>query len=241
MSDQDIFDTNNKNPEATPLTEVEPKQGDLFNDQLKQIVDVEGRPKYDNVDKALEALKHSQEYIPTLKDENEKLKAELEKRESVEAVVKRLTTPEATEETTSNSLDEQAVQDLVNKALTERDSQTVQADNMTMVINTLTQKFGDKAKETIATKAVELGTTTKNLQEMARSQPKVFLALFGSAPVSTSTNPTTSSTVSTISPKAPHEAVMPKKSLLAGATSEEQRAAWRDIGKEVKEKHGFES
>lgn len=227
MSDQDIFEENS-NSQETPETTAAPNTGDLFSDQLSQITDVDGRQKYDDVNKALEALKASQEYIPTLKEENEKLKQELEKRESVEDVVKRLQGNQTTEETTKvQSLDEEAVQSLVNNVLSQREAQSVEAQNMLLVTQSLTQKYGEKAKEVISSKANELGTTPNDLKEMARKQPKVFLALFGQSTSGVSTNPTTSSTQSTISKEQSLKPETPKKSVLAGARTEDLVSEWR--------------
>ncbi len=88
---------NQEKPEATPPQEKPPVE-DLFADQLASIRNEDGKPKYDSVQKALEALNHSQEYIPQLKTELQQreeritaLERELEKRGSVEDVVSRLT------------------------------------------------------------------------------------------------------------------------------------------------------
>lgn len=242
MSDQDIFETDTTNPQETPAPQANPDQGDLFKDQLSTITDKDGRQKYDDVNKALEALKASQEFIPTLEQENAALKAELEKRESVEDVVKRLQGNQVTEETPKvESLDAEAIKSLVSSELSNREVQAIEAQNMLTVTQTMTQKYGAKAKEAIAAKAGELGTDTKSLQTMARTQPKVFLALFGSTPVSTSTNPTSSSTVPVATPQAPREVEAPKKSVLQGVKTEDLVSHWREHKAAVYDKFDIES
>ena len=53
-----------------------------FDDLLNNIKNDSGERKYNSVESALEALKHSQEYIPTLKDEKNNMSQELEKYKS---------------------------------------------------------------------------------------------------------------------------------------------------------------
>ena len=68
-SDQTLFkDEPITTPQATPES-ITPaaNPSDLFTDQLAAIKNDQGVPKYDTVEKAIEALQHSQQYIPELK------------------------------------------------------------------------------------------------------------------------------------------------------------------------------
>src|SRR5690606_3151116 len=132
MSDQtNVFAEQPEVNESTkaPVNNQAPDANSQYADLLNTIKNEQGQPKYDSLPKALEALVHSQQYIPQLKTELQTreqelatLRAELEKRSTVEDVVSRLTaqqdkpqdqgTPPAT-----SGLDEQAVLQLVQKAL----------------------------------------------------------------------------------------------------------------------------
>src|SRR3546814_1625181 len=70
---------------------------DKYADLLKSIKNESGEQKYDSIEKALEALGHSQSFIPQIKSqltekeqELERVKAELSQRQSVEEVMQRL-------------------------------------------------------------------------------------------------------------------------------------------------------
>src|SRR3546814_1766851 len=68
---------------------------DKYADLLKSIKNESGEQKYDSIEKALEALGHSQSFIPQIKSqltekeqELERVKAELSQRQSVEEVMR---------------------------------------------------------------------------------------------------------------------------------------------------------
>lgn len=243
MSDPNLFV--DPNSQETPAKPEAPTEGNMFSDQLSQITNENGAPKYDDVGKALEALKHSQNYIPEIKGQLEAkdaelvaLKAELEKRESVEDVVKRLTERQQTppvETPQATGLGQDDVVGLVQKVLQQNSQENVLATNMQEVLTTMQTKFGDKAQEVISSKAAELGTQPSELQKMAQSNPKVFLALFPE--IKQSGGPTTNSYRSQTPDGKPYQAEAPNKSVLVGATSADQASHWADIRKEVYGKH----
>ena len=80
MSDPtNVFD-DDTNPQVTPAKET--TNENPFADQLSAIVNDGGEQKYSTVEKALEALKASQDYIPTLKtslEDSQKRVEDLEK------------------------------------------------------------------------------------------------------------------------------------------------------------------
>ncbi len=187
MPDQTLFD-NNTNPQETP---AQPTPTSIFADQLKEIKDESGRQKYSTPEEALKALKHSQEYIPSLKgqlsqyeQEINQLKAELSSRASVEDIVSRLSpkpsqdNPAATP--TPQGLDEKAVFELINRQLTQRQQDELRLTNLRLVESTLAAKFGDKAKEVLQNKAKELGISMERMKAMAEETPQVVQSLFPS-------------------------------------------------------------
>lgn len=231
-----LFDETNK-PADPPKTPSD----DPFADKLKSIVNEDGKPKYKDVNAALEALAHSQQFIETLKTEKsdtqkklEELARELEKRESVEDVVARLTQTQnhqvKEDQPKTTGLDEKKVLDLINQALTSTKTVEKQEANLQMVTSELSKVYGDNAKDAISERAKELNTTTSNLKEIAKDNPVMFLSLMsGKAPASTpksmtsSINPLKTQKDKTELPKAT------KSIMRGGASTEEMLEHWRAV------------
>ena len=246
MADQSVFEGNN--PSGTPDTNTNPET--ILADQLKTIVNEDGNQKYDNVTKALEGLKNSQEYIPQLKTELSgaqaeisALKEQLAKTEAVEDVVSRLTqnqqAPTQKETPQVTGLDENAVVNLFNQLSAQQQQQATEAQNEAQVSNALSVKYGDKAAEVLNAKAAELGTTREALQEQARKNPQLVLAAFGQ---NNSQSGVTTSSVN-IQPGIVDEEPLqaPEKSVLTGATTREQMDLMAKIRERVYKEHGITS
>lgn len=195
MPDQSLFSQDN--PQETPAQQTSVPVESLFADQLKTIVDETGRQKYETPEDALKALKHSQEYIPSLKgqvsqyeQEIARLKAELEQRSSVEDLVSRLTTQQEPKDPATPApagLDEKAVQKMLEEVLAKRDTESTVKQNLVKVEAALSEKFGDKAAEVLNKKAEALGLTKEQLKNMAATTPQVVLSLFEAAHAPTPT------------------------------------------------------
>ena len=254
MSDQNVFGGNNE--EVTPQEQQptntpneQPPQGNLFADQLSSIRNEEGKPKYDSVDKALEALKHSQEFIPQLKRENEELKRKLEelsagqeKMGKIDELLERLAAKGAEEgQPAGQSLDEQSVLALLEKQLEQRDKATVAQQNVQAVQSKLKEKFGDKAADAVRQKAEELGTTPEELGMLAERNPKMVLAYFGASPQKTNITTPGQNTASIASSNTDEGLQRPQKSLLAGATAKEQAEYMKKVREEVYKRLGVTS
>lgn len=222
-----------------------------FADKLSGIVNQDGKPKYDTVDKALEALKHSQQFIPQLQQENEQykqqleeLKVELEKRSSVEDVVQRLLnkqeTPvdEPTPNPASSGLDENTVKGLFDQLLKQRESSLTLDSNRQKVNEALVGLYGDKTPEVVKAKAEELGTTPSQLGELAAQNPRLVLALFQSQKT-TGPKPTTNSYG--IRGKLEPDTTLPKpdRSVLSGATAKQQAEYWGKVREHVYRQHNI--
>ena len=219
-------------------------------DQLMQIKNERGEPKYDSIPKALEALSHSQEYIPQLKgqvSEYEKqieaLKNELAKRESVEDVIARLT-PRQPEEPVHTSqpkgLDEASVEEILQRTLTKREAEAVYQRNTQSVSDALISKFGDKAQEVVGLKAKELGLSTKDLGELSAKSPAAVLALFNTSLQSSTTSAPVRSTVHLPDSQKPQD-LSPKTSMLRGAKQSDIIDYWNKIKADVYNKNGIDS
>lgn len=250
MTDQNVFG-NEQNSQETPVQQTPPSDN-VFADQLASIVNEEGKPKYSSVEEALKGTAHAQEYIAQLKSELDTLKtekvtlaSELEKRESVEEVVKRLTASkdEGQKETPATpSLNEQSVEQLVENLLNKRTANQVKTDNFNAVQNELVKKFGDAstASSQIKAKAQELGMSAQDLGELAKEKPNLVLELFKSSKQSNLSPNVGGQRTAGLTPQ-DEELQPPTKSLLVGATSQDQLDYMRKVRDDVYKRLGVTS
>ena len=233
MPDQDnIF--NEESGQGNPQSEDQSSNTNLFANQLAGIRNPDGSQKYDSVDKALEGTKHAQDYITQLKSEQSAkdaeiaaLKADLGKRESVEDVVSKLLNTQqeqnVSEPTQASGLSEEAVIGLVKQVQQESSLEVAKQTNEKAVNDSLISVYGDKAKDVLQGKAIELGIDLKKLQKLSQEDPQLVLALFEQKQSNTVT-PSTSSV--NIPGNSGGGLVLepPTKSLLLGATDAEKNA-----------------
>lgn len=246
----DIFEQKTTTQEAPEVTNT--SSADIFAHQLMSIKNERGEPKYNSIETALDALKHSQEYIPQIKSEAERWKAEAERlqaelaqRATVEETISKFTTqrtPEAPSTTTEapKALDESAVEAMLQRALTAREQKQLAEQNLSAVSAQLTQKYGEKAKEVLASKAAELGMSMESVKQIASSSPSAVLAWFNTSSPAPSGAPVRS-TVSLPDTPRDTELKSPSKSLLRGASSKDQIEFLKKIREEVYRKHDIDS
>lgn len=245
-----VFDGNQ--PPANPNGGANPPAPEFTNleDMLKGIKNENGEQKYKTLADALTALDHSQKYIPELKNqltETQKQLAEVQEKakklDTVEETVQRLLAqqqpPQRDTDPPVVGLDEQAVLKLVNDSLTKAEQIKAMEGNQKAVNDALVSKFGDKVIEVLDIKAKELNTTRQALGELAKSNPKLVLALFDSHS-NQNNNPTLPSR------RAPDPVVRepvnkPSKSLLAGVSIKEQASELAKIREQVFRKHGVDN
>jgi len=243
MADQLFNDDNPVTPQATPeQTTPVSTPNTLFADQLASIKNDSGEQKYDTPEKALEALQHSQQYIPELKaqaatqaQEISDLKAKLEATRTVEEIISQQTPP-TSNEPTSPALGQEDVQRMVTEALTQRSAADTQSANSSQVSKALTEKFGDNAQAEITKIAASLNMKPSELGALAKSNPSMVLALFGetTGSVSTTTNSYNLSPTTTV-----EELKAPDKSMLRGATSKDITSFMQQIQADVYRKNGI--
>lgn len=245
----DIF--NDETPPSPDLEEEvvpNPPVETTYADQLGMIKNTDGTPKYDSVQKALDALAQSQTHIATLESESAVTAVELvdlrnkvSSTDTVDEVIARLNAIQdaPAQATPQPTVDEDAVKVLIKNALEANQNTAQREANVDLVQRTLILKYGDKASDVITAKAEELGITNETLREMSSSNPKVALALFEvSAPRTDA--PTSTSVNLERDPQKPETVDRPSKSLLMGATSKEQADFLAKITKQVYEKHNVE-
>lgn len=250
MSDQTSAFSSESNIQQETPAQQEPSQQSAFADQLSMIKNENGEQKYDSVNKALDALAHSQQYIPQLKSESEakdmeiaKLREELSKREAVSEVVDKLTAQQAQPEPTPqvSGLNEQDVLNLVQNFSQQQQQQQTAAQNEKSVSDALFGQYGDKTQEVVAKKASELGMTVEALQNLSRTSPQAALQLFGTSAVSAPKTTSGSINIPTQAHKENYDVAPPEKSLLRGASTNEQIDYLRKIREAVYKRNNVES
>lgn len=244
MADQAENIFSGEAPTNAPLVVSEPSPA--FADHLAQIKNEHGEPKYKTVEEALKGLANSQAFIPQLLSEKKQLEEEVislrekaKKLDNVDDILAKLSQSEpskSNEQTPQNSgLSEEAVVNLVKKALDASKTEEAQRSNITRVQNSLKEKFGEKTREVVAKKAQELNTTPEAIGQLSVSNPDLVLALFNTASTKP-IQPSTSSVNLHGTPAAP-ELQRPEKSLLLGATSKEQKAFMMKVKEDVYRKY----
>lgn len=252
MSDQNIFQGTQATaaPDAADATAATTSTAQPFADLLGLIKNERGEPKYKDVQTALEALRHSQEYIPTLKQEKEAtdaklaaLAAEVERLKNIEQSITQLTQQQHdAQKTPAAGVTEEAVANLVNQTLTQREQAARKAANVSSVVTALTQKLGGEADKEFYKKAEELGMTAEQMNNLAAQSPTAVLKLFGlegNKPQSTPSISTVQSTVNTagLQPQQHSYVGRNANTVSVGATTQDLMAETQNSKKLVDELH----
>lgn len=169
-------------PVIVKTTTTQPNMDEVFSEHLAGIKNEDGGQKYSDVITALAALKHTQEHVKTLEDENTRFRTESVKAKTMDEVLQQIATTKTTTEglTSSPELDVEKVRNATFGAMEEYRAQQVAATNRTKVETALLEKFKDtdKAKEAFVSKAGELGLSVSTLDELAATSPKAVLEYF---------------------------------------------------------------
>lgn len=184
MSDANIFgsDTNS----TTNAVNTAPV--DDVNTILSTIKNENGDPKYKDVKTALEALNHSQQYIPTLKtdlqkaqDELNAIKAENERLRAVADTLEKIgqaNTPAASQPEPVK-VDPDAIASLVEQRLNQKSVQAQAQANLKKTADIVKEKFGDKSEEIFYGTAKQLGLSQEAINGIAAQSPEAALKLLG--------------------------------------------------------------
>lgn len=207
-------------------------QNDDLATLLGEIKNERGEPKYKNVQEALKALNHAQQYIPTLKSKEQELEqklndalAKLTKMETLEASVLELTrSKEQPGNNQPTGLNEEQVAELVTRTLTKTQQEAIQKQNLDGVVNATREKFGDKAAEVFYGKAKELGMTVEEFNTLAARTPKAVLKLIGVEGSTTVSRTPVQFNTDGFQPSQDSKVGRNEKSALIGATTEEIHA-----------------
>lgn len=209
-------DTSTQEEVKQPETSTKP---DLFADQLASITAEDGRQKYADVPTALASIPHAQAKIKELSSKVEQLEAELAKKKGVEEMLERIETSNNAEGTPSNAtLDEAKVMELLQRQLSQVETEKQLEANRQLVKQELTQKFGDKAPEVFNKKAEELGVNPEFFTELAMKHPKMVLSYFTQQQTANKASPTMGSVNTTSLSNSP---TVERKAVTRGASSKE--------------------
>lgn len=236
MSDQDVFNNkpadqqNAKEEQVAPSSKV-----DVFVDKLMSITREDGNPKYDSIEKALDALAQSQAFIPQLQQENaaykqhiEELSKKLTEAESLQEIVNRMNAVKPEEQVitptqSDSNQDDATVEKKIEQLLAKREAEKSAVANLTKVNDIIKNKFGEKAHEVVSAKAAELGITTEEFKQLAARSPNLVLGHFGA--VQSTPSPTSSSINAHGFKVAPERVGTPAKSLISGAGANDRDRA----------------
>jgi hypothetical protein len=240
MTDQSSIFTDQSQATPAPQTSQQAPANPLEN-LLTQIKNERGEQKYKSVEDALNALKHSQEYIPQLNQRLQQTEAELEAARTaaarvaeVEATVAKLLNREPAPAATPAAVPEDKIAELVQATLQRTRAQETAAENQKKVVQAVMTKFGADADKVFYGKANELGFSVDQMNNLAATNPKAVLSLLGltePAPSQNSGVPSPKSGINTdgFQPQQTSFIGRNTKGILVGATSrdvlEESRAA----------------
>jgi len=239
-----IFETEQKEVSSH---EASPEPSNEFSDQLDLIKNDNGERKYGSVSQALEALKHSQEYIPDLKSEKESLskevealRAQQEKIDSLTEIVAKLTATKEPEADQPQVVPEvQDVAKLVEEALqANSQAQTTQA-NTKSVTTKLVELFGTNAEKEFYDKAQELGMSKEAFNQLAATSPKAVISFFNKADSPSMMKGSQNTNHSYTPPQETGVVQASETSVMAGATSRDLMAEMARHKQAIYAKHNI--
>ena len=195
---------------------------------LDAIKNEKGERKYKDVQTALEALVHSQEYISQLKAEKDQTasllteaQSKLEQSASMTDFMNQL---KSSQEQQPQEPSPQAAQGLtaedVERLLAEREQRSKAAQNIDRVKSVLSQQFGEDANTKINETAQSLGLSVEELTSLAAKSPEAVLKWFGTSQSPKSTGSTLNS-AGFSAPKPSDEYAKPTRSLMRGASQKD--------------------
>ena len=229
MTDATIFDGATP-PVETPSTVALPTE-------VAELVG-EGK-KYKTAEDALKALPHAQRHIQTIEEENARMKEELGKRKTAEELLEEFKAsgvlggqhnPQTPEQT---SVDYEKI---VASVLAKKEAQTTAQKNISTVVNTFQEAFGDKTKaeEMYNKVAEESGLSVAALNTLAATSPEAVMRLAG---ITKKQETVPGKVQSTVNASAFGD--KPSTDLSArvkpGASSKDLVNAWRVAGEKVKQ------
>lgn len=160
--------------------------------------------KYSSVEEMARANIFAQEHIKSVEGTLGELREDLSKRQAVSDMMDQLTSTVTTQAPAGTPPQEQApatkedlaptIAELVKQQMDEITTAEQRSKNRSQVVESLTQKYGEKADESYRAKAGELGMSLDALNNLCETSPQAALALLGGSAAPTTPAPSTPST-----------------------------------------------
>jgi len=243
-------DTNIFQDQTTDQQKQTTSSDNSFADLLGSIKNERGEPKYKDVQTALDALKHSQDFIPQLKTEKEQLEIklanlqkEVERLSTVEDTVTKLTSGQSQQATqTPTGLSAEEVANLVTQTLSQRETKATQDANLKVVVSQLQESFGKDAEVNFYSKAKELGMSVEEMNTLAAKSPQAVFKILGiekKQEIGTTRSTSTKPSINTAGYQPQNESLLGrnKKPVILGASTEELHMERDNSNKLVEELH----
>lgn len=192
MSDHDLFKESNEPVKEEPNTGLqtsEPKapaeQPSQYEQMLSMIVNAEGKPKYTSIEDALKGAAHAQAHIANLERDMAELRANGENTKKIEDVIASIKAGEENQPIQPNpdegnkSFTESDIQELVRNAVTDITTKSVQENNIKEVTGKFRELYGEKASETLYSKADDLGMSKEDINSLIAKNPKAAFRILG--------------------------------------------------------------
>lgn len=206
---------------------------------LATIVGEDGQQKYKDVPTALDALKHSQEYIKQLKQQLEEASQKAAQAVTMEQVLAELkapvTSPAASQGPSAPS--GLTATDVV-KILQAQEAEKIEKANAAKVAQKFKEVHGEKAEETFYSKASAMGLSAEAINKLAATSPAAVFSMFGITVETTPASPTPSG----INTANMQFASLPVKDPVMGfKTDKELVGYWAKLKSEVNESLGIKN
>lgn len=195
--------------------------------------------KYASVEEALKSVPHAQSHIQKLEEEAKQLREELAKRKAAEELLDEFKSQANRGETKSTTLDPNELAKIVENALSSREVQKVEQNNISKVVAAFNEKFGEKGPEQYKKIAEESGLPLEYLNKLAATSPQAVLKLAGFTSQTNIPGKTQSSVNTESLPHINGTENLSVKVKSVGASTKDLVAAWRNADRIVKQELGI--
>ena len=185
MSDQDLFnnDNNDQTPPAKTPDGGQPAQSPNYDQMLSMIVNGDGAQKYKSVDEALKGAAHAQAHIEKLEKELETARNSQNDSTKLEDLIEALKSKQEQDHTpapeSTPQITPDIIEQLVESKLNDISTKTTREQNITAVTSKFRELYGEKASETLYSKANDLGMSKEDINSLIASNPKAAFKVLG--------------------------------------------------------------
>lgn len=175
MSDNDIFNTGDKDKTPVPVPEekvITPTAAN-YDPLLGMIVNQDGEQKYKTVEEALKGAGHANTHIAKLEQELTALRDAHDKQPKLDDVISAIQSQQVKpiEDVKTDNVSLTEIQALVNQTLEQNSVKQVRELNVAEVTGRFKELYGDKASETLYGKANDLGMSQEEINSLIATNP----------------------------------------------------------------------